>query len=85
MIARGLGRRVSPPFAPAGSAAPRIGPLLATAPGSRVRHRARGPPRNAPAKIARKSRLRAPTMTSPDMLLGQRMDPASPAVNQAPT
>jgi hypothetical protein len=26
-----------------------------------------------------------PTIPSPDMLLGQRSDPASPAVNQAPT
>lgn len=85
MIARGPGRRVSPPFAPAGSAALRIGPILATAPGSRIRHCARGPPRKAPAKIASKSRPRALTITSPDMLLGQRMDPASPAVNQAPT
>jgi hypothetical protein len=30
------------------------------------------------------SRAGAPTIPSPDMLLGQRSEPASPAVNQAP-
>ena len=77
MIARGQRQGVPPPFAPAGSLSR---DPVATTP----RHRARGPPGRRPAKIAMESVLGRPTIPSPDMLLGQRSDPASPAVNQAP-
>lgn len=86
MIARGQGRGVPPPFAPAGSSARRIGPALVTgsssAPGQG--HSARGPPGEARPKIAMESRRWGAHHSSPDMLLGQRSEPASPAVNQAP-
>jgi hypothetical protein len=84
MIARGQGRRVPPLFAPEGPAARRIGPVLATAPQPAPRHRARGPPRKAPSRTRWDYVAGAPTIPSPDMLLGQRSDPASPAVDQAP-
>jgi hypothetical protein len=85
MIARGQRRRVPPAFAPAGPSARRIGPALAAASEPGPRHSARGPPGETP-----RPRLRgiasqgAPTIPSPDMLPGQRSDPVSPAVNQAP-
>ena len=79
MIARGQGRRVPSPFASAG----RIGPALVTAPEPGSRDRARGPP-----EIQSGSRCNdvagAAHHSVPDMLLGQRSDPASPAENQAP-
>ena len=85
MIARGQRRRVPPPFAPAGPSGRRIGPALATASKPRPRHSARGPPGETPRPRSRWNRVAgAPTIPSPDMLLGQRSDPASPAVNQAP-
>ena len=78
MIARGQRRRVPPPFASAG----RIGPALVTAP-EPVAHRARGPP-GSPIKIAMQMTSWGGHHSVPDMLLGQRSDPASPAKNQAP-
>jgi len=41
-------------------------------------------PVRAQIKIAMYSPQGRPTIPSPDMLLGQRSDPASPAVTQAP-
>ena len=92
MIARGKRRGVPPLFAQADPLSCQIGsgltaaahPLAAT-PQPGARYRARGPPRKAPDQdrdvFAPQGR---PTIPSPDMLLGQRSDPASPAVNQAP-
>jgi len=84
MIARGQGRRVPPLFAPAGSSARQIGPVPATAPGSGTRHRARGPPTKASIRIAMESRRWGAHNSVPDMLLGQRSDPASPAKPSSP-
>lgn len=83
MIARGQRRKVPPAFAPANPPGCQTGPVLATAPEPAPRQRARGPPGN---RIAARWKYvaGAPTIPSPDMLLGQRSDPASPAVNQAP-
>ena len=81
MIARGQRRRVPPSFAPAGPSARGVGPALATA---SEPHSARGPPEESPPRIARESRRWGAHHSVPDMLLGQRSDPASPAVNQAP-
>lgn len=84
MIARGQRRRVPPLFAPAGPSARQIGPALASAPEPGTRHCARGPPIKAMIQIAMESRPRGAHHSVPDMLLGQRSDPASPAENQAP-
>jgi hypothetical protein len=62
MIARGQGRRVPPPFAPAGPPARRIAPTLVTAPEPGSRHRARGPPGKAPIKIDAMTSLGRPTI-----------------------
>jgi len=82
MIARGKRRGVPPLFARAGPLPPKTRHGLS---GSGWRHRARGPPGESPDQdrdaFAPQGR---PTIPSPDMLLGQRSDPASPAVNQAP-
>ena len=85
MIARGKRRGVPPLFAPAGPPSCRIGTARAAAPEPGAHYRARGPPRESADQdrdaLAPQGR---PTIPSPDMLLGQRSDPASPAVNQAP-
>ena len=81
MIARGKRRGVPPLFAQAGPPQSTRHELS----GSGWRRRARGPPRASPDQdrdvFAPQGR---PTIPSPEMLLGQRSDPASPAVNQAP-
>lgn len=84
MIARGQGRRVPPLFAPAGPSARGIGPALVTAPEPAPRHRARGPPRECPNQDRDAMTSWGGHHSVPDMLLGQRSDPASPAENQAP-
>jgi len=84
MIARGQEQGVPPAFAQAGPSARRAGPALVAAPEPGPRHRARGPPGNALIKIARQGRHWGGHHSVPDMLLGQRSDPASPAKNQAP-
>jgi hypothetical protein len=85
MIARGKRRGVPPLFAPAGPVNCRIGTARVAASEPRAHYRARGPPGESPDQdrdaFAPQGR---PTIPSPDMLLGQRSDPASPAVNQAP-
>jgi hypothetical protein len=88
MIAKGLRRRVPTLFAPAGPSACRIAPGLIPVPEPAPHRCARAPPREGcipvPLKIAMKSRAGAPTIPSPDMLLGQRSDPASPAETKLP-
>jgi hypothetical protein len=85
MIARRKRRGVPPLFAPAGPLNCRIGSALAATPVPGARYRARGPPGERTDQdrdvFAPQGR---PTIPSPDMLLGQRSEPASPAVNQAP-
>jgi hypothetical protein len=92
MITREKRRGVPPLFAQAGPLSCRIGAALAATsqplaaiPQAGARDRARGPPRKAPDQdrdaLAPQGR---PIIPSPEMLLGQRSDPASPAVNQAP-
>jgi hypothetical protein len=84
MIARGKRRGVPPLFARAGPLTRRIGAALAAAPQPGTRYRARGPPRGPDQDRDAFAPQGRPTIPPPDMLLGQRSDPASPAVNQAP-
>ena len=85
MIVRGTRRGVPPLFAPAGPLSCPIGSALVATPEPGARWRARGPPGKSPDQdrdtFAPQGR---PTIPPPDMLLGQRSDPASPAVDQAP-
>ena len=84
MIARGKRRGVSPLFAPAAPLNCRIGTARVAAPEPGSHYRARGPPGEPRSRSRCIRAAGAPTIPSPDMLLGQRSDPASPAVNQAP-
>jgi len=85
MIGRGQERRVPPPFAPDRPPAHRIAPAPAAAPEPGPRHRARGPPGECPTSRSRGNDVAgAATIPSPDMLLGQRSDPASPAETKLP-
>ncbi|HEY1965752.1 MAG TPA: hypothetical protein VGG59_12510 [Acidobacteriaceae bacterium] len=85
MIARRKRQGVPPLFAPVGPLSCQIGSALVLIPQPGACCRARGPPQEAPNqdRDGIKSLGRC-TTPSPDMLLGQRSDPASPAENQAP-
>ena len=85
MIARRKRRGVPPLFAPVGPLSCWIGSALVPIRQPRVCCRARGPPEEGPDQD--RDGIKSPGAVhtpSPDMLLGQRSEPASPAVNQAP-